>query len=322
MNVNMKFMENSAEVMAKKLFMGGLGILPTETVYGLAANAHNSKAIERLYQVKNRPTDHPSIIHIGSFESLNYWVKKVPQYASELMAQFWPGPLTLVLEKSRRAQGIFLGGQNSVAVRFPNHPMQKKILINLQNMGIYGLVIPSANIFGRLSPTKFEHVESELLEKLNDDNDFGFDGGSTTVGIESTIVDCRSSIPNVLRPGTLVSSKLFKTLNLEKESTKTHKVSLKFPGNLPKHYAPKKKVVLNDEIQPNDGVIALANVLIPEGTIVLARPDSYENMARVLYQTFFNADQLNIDRINVLINDYSNEIAIAILDRVKRAASN
>ena len=109
---------------------------------------------------------------------------------------------------------------------------------------------------------------------------------------------------------------------LFRSSTRTHKVILKFPGNLPKHYAPKKKVVLNDEIQPNDGVIALANVLIPEGTIVLARPDSYENMARVLYQTFFNADQLNIDRINVLINDYSNEIAIAILDRVKRASAN
>ena len=302
---------------------GALGILPTETVYGLAAVADNLGAVKRLYWVKNRPVDHPSIVHIGSKELLNFWAVDIPNFARDLIEVFWPGPLTLIFQKSPKVNSFITSGQTSIAIRYSNNPTLVKIQDNLTSKGFHGLVVPSANIFGKVSPTLIQNLDQELLKRLNVNLDFIVDDGPAIVGIESTIVDCRTNVPVMLRRGVITKSHISDVTGLAIKDLKSNSnLSINFSGSHPRHYVPNKPVVLNQRIKSKDGVIALSNIEIPSEVVRIASPATYMEFAAKLYALFVKADHLPVDRINVIIESDTDEIALAILDRVIRASDN
>ena len=178
---------------ARNLKAGALIGLPTETVYGLAADAENESAVRRIYEAKGRPFDHPLIVHIGSIEYLEKWAIDIPHYALLLAEKFWPGPLTLILKRSKIAKNFVTGGQESVAIRYPRNEVALSVLRNFHHLGGQGLAAPSANKFGAVSPTDANAVEEEIGHKLEVGKDFILDGGQSDVGVESTIVDCFST---------------------------------------------------------------------------------------------------------------------------------
>src|SRR3954447_13930879 len=178
---------------ARILRSGGLVAFPTETVYGLGADASTASAMAKLYAVKRRPADHPVIVHFASAEAAFGWAREVPESARKLAKAFWPGPLTLVLKRSQKAQDFVTGGQDTVGLRLPSHPVARELL---QLFG-RGVAAPSATRFGRVSPTTAAHVRADLGAEV----DLVLDGGPTEVGIESTIVDCTSARPTILRVG-------------------------------------------------------------------------------------------------------------------------
>ncbi|HZI11045.1 MAG TPA: L-threonylcarbamoyladenylate synthase, partial [Myxococcus sp.] len=183
---------------------GGVIALPTETVYGLAANAEDELAVRRVFAIKGRPATHPLIVHIPGVEHLASWAREVPEAAHRLASAFWPGPLTLVLPRTPRATDAVTGGQDTVALRVPGHPVALEVLRRLGG----GLAAPSANRFGRVSPTMAEHVRQDL----GGDVDLVLDGGPCTVGVESTIVDLSSDAPAILRPGGLAAEEVERVL--------------------------------------------------------------------------------------------------------------
>ena len=168
---------------------GHLVAFPTETVYGLGADATNEKAVSRIYEVKGRPTDHPLIVHISSMELLDKWASEIPEYAIKLAGAFWPGPMTLVLKRTDLAKDFITGGQDTVAIRVPFHTLANQLLKEFESLGGDGVAAPSANRFGKVSPTNSQAVEEELDNFLLE-NDQILDGGQSQIGIESTIIDC------------------------------------------------------------------------------------------------------------------------------------
>jgi L-threonylcarbamoyladenylate synthase len=217
--------EKAAEV----LRAGGLVALPTETVYGLGANAEDPSAVARIFQVKGRPPSHPLIVHIGGAEHLDDWVQDVPATARLLAEHFWPGPLTLVLRRGRRVPLEATGGLETVAVRVPDHPVALALLTAFGG----GVTAPSANRFGSVSPTTADHVRAELGEAV----DFVLDGGPCEVGVESTIVDATGEIPSILRPGGVTREDLEAVLGFPIAVPSTSHVRV--PGQHPSHYAPR-----------------------------------------------------------------------------------
>ncbi|WP_159942114.1 MULTISPECIES: L-threonylcarbamoyladenylate synthase [unclassified Nocardiopsis] len=222
------------EKAAHVLRTGGLVALPTETVYGLGANAEDPDAVARIFAVKGRPPSHPLILHIGDTARLRDWVEDVPDTARVLAGRFWPGPLTLVLRRGRRVPLEVTGGLETVAVRVPAHPAALALLEAFGG----GVTAPSANRFGSVSPTTARHVR----EELGADVDLVLDGGPCGVGVESTIVDATGEEPSILRPGGVAREDLEEALGGPVSTPATSPVRV--PGQHPSHYAPHARVVL------------------------------------------------------------------------------
>jgi L-threonylcarbamoyladenylate synthase len=214
---------------ADVLRRGGLVAFPTETVYGLGADALNVGAVRRIFEVKGRPTSHPLIVHLGAASWLETWARDVPDSAHRLAARFWPGPLTLILKRSARVGDHVTGGQDTVGLRVPGHEIARALLSSFGS----GIAAPSANRFGRVSPTTASHVRADL----GDDVDLIIDGGTCDVGIESTIVDVTRGRPVVLRPGWITTTEIASTLGVSVSDADD--ASPRAPGTLEMHYAPR-----------------------------------------------------------------------------------
>ncbi len=302
---------------------GGLVALPTETVYGLGANAADPAAVTRVFQVKGRPPSHPLIVHLGGPEHLDGWVDQVPAAARLLADHFWPGPLTLVLRRGRRVPREATGGLDTVAVRVPDHPVALALLAAFDG----GVAAPSANRFGSVSPTTADHVRAELGDAV----DFVLDGGPCEVGVESTIVDTTGEIPSILRPGGVTREDLEAVLGYPLADGSTSRVRV--PGQHPSHYAPRARVVL---VEP-DKVLAEAElaqehghqvgVLVPpaladapvKAHAVVALPDSMTAYAHGLYGLLRQLDQRGCDLI-VASLPVEQGLGLAIANRLRRAA--
>jgi L-threonylcarbamoyladenylate synthase len=278
---------------------GHLVAFPTETVYGLGADATNEKAVARIYEVKGRPTDHPLIVHISSMELLDKWASEMPEYAIKLARNFWPGPMTLVLKRTNLAKDFITGGQDTVAIRVPSYTLANQLLKEFESLGGYGVVAPSANRFGKVSPTNSEAVEEEVGKFLIE-NDQILDGGQSQIGIESTIIDCTSNIARILRPGSITSEMIESLLNKIVGTADLINSNVKAPGLLETHYAPNAYVVFNGVISPGDGFIALEEIPTPDGAIRLASPKDINDYAQVLYSALRLADKKGIKTVKVI----------------------
>ena len=302
---------------------GGLIGFPTETVYGLAAVAENEKAVRRIYEVKGRPLDHPVIVHIGTFEEIDYWAKEISSQARTLAKTFWPGPLTLIVKRAEPAGDWLTGGQETVALRMPAHPVALEILRKLGK----GLAAPSANKFGSVSPTSALHVLQDLSKSLDALRDAVIDGGSCEVGVESTIVDCTSSKPKVLRPGAITQSQIDDVLEQTSDNQPVN--AIKAPGLLASHYAPKAKVLLANDFEEVQelarnisglfGFIATEKLPTPTGSLRLSMPKDNEDYAKELYDALRNGDDQGLQNIIAVLPE-GDDIAIAIRDRLAKAA--
>ena len=303
---------------AKALKDGHLVAFPTETVYGLGADASNDKAVGRIYSVKRRPADHPLIVHISSINQLDKWAIDIPEYAIKLAREFWPGPMTLILKRSELAKDFITGGQDYVGLRVPNQPEALALLSEFESLGGPGVAAPSANRFGAVSPTSSNAVNEELGQFLNNE-DFILDGGQCLIGIESTIIDCTKGFPRVLRPGAITTKMVEKTINLD-TSLNNNKINVRASGLLESHYSPLAKVFLDSLTEHGDGFLALANIPTPEGAIRLASPATTEQYAHELYSALRLADNLKLNKVIAkLPND--GDLSDAIKDRLTKAAT-
>jgi L-threonylcarbamoyladenylate synthase len=304
---------------------GGLVAFPTETVYGLGADASNPDALRHLYAVKGRPVDHPVIVHIGSIQQLGQWAKEVPEAAQKLAEAFWPGPLTLILPRTDQVPDTVTGGQDTVGIRIPNHPTA---LALLQVFG-GGIAAPSANRFGRLSPTTAQHV----LNDLGGDADLILDDGACSVGVESTIVAFPDGKPTILRPGMITEAQVKAVLAGLLQETHSGLSIPRVSGSLASHYAPRTPVCLVDsdallrEVQKGgtQNTAVLARSPIPpelSGTADLhwlVAPSKAAGYAQNLYANLRRLDELNATRIYVEAVPQDGEWA-AIYDRLQRAS--
>ena len=302
---------------AAVLIAGGLVAFPTETVYGLGADACNAASIARIYSVKGRPADHPLIVHVASMDGLGDWASDVPAYAIALARDFWPGPMTLVVRRSDLAGDFVTGGQDTVGVRVPNHPVALGLLKAFVRAGGKGVAAPSANRFGNVSPTTAQAVATELGDYLADGDQI-LDGGPCDVGVESTIIDCTGDVPKILRPGAVTAQMIQECTGLEVVGTVEEPV-IRVSGSLDSHYAPVAKVLLCETPTAGQGFIAHANIQTPEGVVRLASPHTDEEFARVLYSALREADVQGLAEV-VVMQPIGIGIAVAIRDRLKRAA--
>ena len=224
----------------------GLVAMPTETVYGLAGNADDEKAVKKIFEAKNRPTTHPLIVHITGEEALDHWAKDIPQSAYVLARRFWPGPLTMILKKADRVGDWVTGGQDSVGLRCPSHPWAVALIKAFAGKHHRGIAAPSANTFGRISPTCAQHVRDDLGEKPKGKVDLILDGGDCDVGVESTIINLSGERPEILRHGAITRHMLEEALGCSIPDG--GKNSPRASGTLKSHYAPVTKVILVDDI--------------------------------------------------------------------------
>lgn len=286
------------------LIAGGLVAIPTETVYGLAADASNETAVRRIFAAKGRPADHPLIVHVASPEQLAHWAAEVAPPARRLADTCWPGPLTLLVPRAAHVLDVVTGGRGTVGVRVPAHPMALDLL---QRFG-GGLAAPSANRFGKVSPTTAQHV----VDDLGDSVDLVLDGGPCPVGVESAIVDCTTSPPQVLRPGGIPTEQISQLLggNLAGASGPS-----RASGMLESHYAPRARVVLVD-------TAAQARDTADEygGSMVLDRTDDLAAYARLLYADLRAADRSGAPVVVAVLPPAAG-LGHAIRDRLYKAAA-
>ncbi len=302
---------------AANLLAGGLVAFPTETVYGLGADACNADAVARIYSVKGRPADHPLIVHVASMDGLGDWADEVPGYAISLARDFWPGPMTLVVKRSELAGDFVTGGQDTVGVRVPDHPVALGLLEAFERAGGKGVAAPSANRFGNVSPTTAQAVADELGDYL-EDGDQILDGGACDVGVESTIIDCTGDVLKILRPGAITAQMIAESSGLKVVGV-VEDSAIRVSGSLEAHYAPIAKVLLCETPTTGQGFIAHANIQTPEGVIRLASPGNDEEFARILYSALRSADEQGLAEV-VVMQPIGIGIAVAIRDRLKRAA--
>jgi len=294
---------------------GNLVAFPTETVYGLGADASNGDAVAKIYAAKGRPADHPLIVHISSMDGIGYWADEISDYAIALARAFWPGPMTLICKRSPEAKDFVTGGQETVGLRVPDHVVALALLDAAKQLGVQGIAAPSANRFGHVSPTTADAVREELSTYLSP-KDSILDGGPSSVGVESTIIDCTGSNPHILRPGAITQAMIEEITGL-KVTDAAHEIRVS--GSLENHYAPQAKVLLDTTPQPCDGYIATSDKPTPEGVIRLAAPQTVEEFARILYASLRDADSQKISRI-CIDQPLGDGLAIAICDRLQRAA--
>jgi L-threonylcarbamoyladenylate synthase len=304
---------------AANLLIGGLVAFPTETVYGLGADACNADAVARIYSVKGRPADHPLIVHIHSMQAMGQWVGDVPEYAIALGRDFWPGPMTLIFKRSSLAQDFITGGQDTVGIRVPNHVVALGLLEAFHNLGGCGVAAPSANRFGHVSPTTADAVSEELSAYLSKEDQV-LDGGPCAVGVESTIIDCTGDAPRILRPGGITSEMVEESTGLKPtlvDSTDTEQIRVS--GSLEKHYSPAAKVIIDQTPVSGQGLIALSRCVTPIGVTRLAAPKNIDEFARDLYSALRKADELGLTEV-VVEQPQGDGLAIAIRDRLMRAS--
>ena len=311
---------------AATLAAGNLVAFPTETVYGLGADACNANAVARIYNVKGRPSDHPLIVHIASMQRMGDWADNIPEYAIKLARDYWPGPMTLVLMRSSLAQDFITGGQETVGVRVPDHVVARAVLEAFEHIGGRGVAAPSANRFGQVSPTTAAAVAEELGEFL-DSADQIIDGGACSVGVESTIIDCTGDAPRILRPGAITVAMIETSAGMKISvggKTKTNKadeeIAIRVSGSLENHYAPAAKVILDQEPVEGQGFMALDDIPTPLGVFRLASPKDSDEFARVLYTALRQADSDALTEV-VVKHPEGDGIAVAIRDRLSRAAN-
>jgi L-threonylcarbamoyladenylate synthase len=308
---------------AANLLAGGLVAFPTETVYGLGADACNADAVARIYAVKGRPADHPLIVHVASMDGLGDWADDVPEYAIGLARDYWPGPVTLVVRRSGLAGDFVTGGQDTVGVRVPDHPVALGLLEAFVRAGGKGVAAPSANRFGNVSPTTAQAVSDELGDYLAVGDQI-LDGGACEVGVESTIIDCTGDVPKILRPGAITVQMIADSTGLEvvgqtSDSEAVDTQVIRVSGSLEAHYAPAATVILDQSPVAGQGFIAMADVVAADGVVRLAAPTSHEEFAQVLYSALRAADERGLETV-VVQQPVGEGIAVAIRDRLKRAA--
>ena len=303
--------------------------LPTETVYGLGADADNPRAVARMYAAKDRPDDHPVIVHCASRDSVQAWTRAVPDWAELLAADCWPGPLTLILPRSERAGDYLTGGQDTIGVRVPSHPTMREVLISFGS----AIAAPSANRFGRVSPTTAQHVLAELGDRLDPARDLILDGGPCAIGVESTIVDATGAHPRILRPGHITAPRIEQVTGLRVLGAAG---ALRAPGGLVTHYAPHAPVLLAERSAAADllrrvtetgsgariGLIALAEVRVDPVTPVtrLCTPVNAAEYAKDLYAALRAADDSGMDVV-VAVLPADHGVGTAVRDRLRRAAT-
>jgi L-threonylcarbamoyladenylate synthase len=305
---------------------GGLVAMPTETVYGLAADASNEAAVRAIFAAKGRPADHPVIVHIPDVAAMHHWAVEVPAAADALAAAFWPGPLTLVLKRAPAVSDLITGGQDTVGLRCPSHPLAQALLKAFGR----GVAAPSANRFGRISPTSARHVIEDLGLKPDGAVDLVLDGGSCPVGIESTIVDLSGPTPRLLRPGAVTREQLERVLGVPVGGSDSG--APRVSGALEKHYAPRTAL----EVVPVGDVAARVATAAPEPVAVLApdwavrsapnlrlhllaadRPSDY---ARALYENLRRLDGCGAVRL-IVAEPPAGPDWEAVRDRLKRASA-
>jgi len=297
---------------AQILRAGGLVAFPTETVYGLGADASSEKAVARLYAVKRRPADHPVIVHFASADDAFDWASEVPDAARTLAKQFWPGPLTLILKRSFKAKDFVTGGQPSVGLRVPSHPVARQLLKEFGG----AVAAPSANRFGQVSPTTAAHVR----EDLGQDVDLVLEGGPSEVGIESTIVDLSSGSAVLLRPGAITRQEIDAIVRVTGEQS-----AVRHSGGLERHYAPRTPArmvpahALDKEISKGKSVAVLAFSRPDERVdFWLRMPREPRAYAQKLYAALRELDSAGCEQILVEAPPDAPEWA-AVRDRLKRA---
>ena len=312
--------ETAIKVAAAALINGDLVAFPTETVYGLGADATNKDAIARIYKVKGRPVGHPLIVHISSLANLDKWARDIPEYAVKLARAFWPGPMTLILPRTDLAKDFITGGQDNVGIRIPSHTVALALLKEFEDQGGLGVAAPSANRFGAVSPTTATSVEIELVDYLSD-NDQILDGGPCLVGVESTIINCTRDKPSILRPGAITKEMIEDTIGItiDLNTSNSESVQIKAAGLLETHYAPNAKIFLTGSPTLGDGFIALDSFTTPTGVVRIAAPKTNEEYAQVLYQAFRLADSKGLSKVFV-IPPTGGGIAVAINDRLAKSA--
>jgi len=314
---------NALASAAQSLREGSLVAFPTETVYGLGADATNAQAVARIYEVKGRPSDHPLIVHIADLKYLDQWIADIPEYAIALAREFWPGPMTLILKRSDLAKDFITGGQNTVGIRIPDNSLALGLLEAFHKLGGAGIAAPSANRFGQVSPTTAKAVQEELGDYLSE-VDLVLDGGQSAVGVESTIIDCTGEIPRILRPGAIteaMAESVIKVKVAENSSTDSIGSVIRVSGSLKNHYAPKAKVILDQTPIAGSGFIALEKIPTPAGVIRLAAPRSVDEFARLLYESMRAGDHQNL--ATIYIEQPKGEgIAVAIRDRLLKASKS
>jgi L-threonylcarbamoyladenylate synthase len=301
----------------------GLVAFPTETVYGLGADAENSSAVRAMFSAKGRPADHPVIVHLAGAEHIEAWAREVPPVARTLAAAFWPGPMTLVLRRSSRARDFVTGGLDTVGLRVPSHPVARALLAAFGG----AIAAPSANRFGRVSPTTAQHVLAELDGHI----DLILDGGPCIVGLESTIIDLTGEQPAILRPGGVTAEQIAAALGVPIVSGRHN--APRVSGNLESHYAPRARV----EIVTSEELISRAFKLAATGLKVAIIADACDNFttdeefvhialpadetkrARSLYAALRLVDEVGCDvALTTLLQEAG--LGVAIADRLRRAA--
>jgi L-threonylcarbamoyladenylate synthase len=293
---------------AEALKRGDLVVIPTETVYGLACNALDPNAVQKVFDAKGRPSENPLIVHIAGFEQLEHVAESWPQVAEQLAERFWPGPLTLVLPRKSAVPKVTTAGLDTVAVRVPSHP----VALNVITVAGVPIAAPSANIFMGLSPTSAEDVDPEIAERAA----LVIDGGRCEVGLESTVVDLSGEHPRILRPGGVTRAQIQAVVgrplgHLPPPSVKAG------PGMYPRHYAPNAKVVIVDKI---DGIGPGLTFQEARSSDQIKMPDDPRAYGANLYRALRRLDQLGVETIYVE-NPPSHPDWEAVHDRLKKASS-
>lgn len=312
---------------------GGLVGIPTETVYGLAADAENQEAVQSIYKAKNRPSNHPLIVHLANAKAIPRWVSDFNEDAKKLTDTFWPGPLTIILKKSAVAKDFVTGGQDTVALRCPSHPIAHRLLEIFDRGQGKGLAAPSANSFGRISPSTAQHVRDDLGEKPEGKVDLIIDGGPCEVGIESTILDLSGDTPRILREGAIDSDQISSVIGKPVMHGTVYN-SPRVSGTLKSHYAPKHKMemVSVQDLPGRTQFLARQfktfGLIAPEKIARRFKPvsektfaySSVPELSAHLYQWMHDLDKEDIDRIFVVPPEYSPSSA-GVLDRLTRASA-
>jgi L-threonylcarbamoyladenylate synthase len=307
---------------AETLRRGGLVAFPTETVYGLGADADNPAALARLYAVKGRPAGHPVIVHVGAPSQLADWAAEVPEAARRLGDALWPGPLTVLVRRAARVRDAVTGGGDTVGVRVPDQPVALALLHAFDG----GVAAPSANRFGQVSPTTADDVRADL----GDDVDIVIDDGPCTVGVESTIVDCTGDELVIVRPGGVTRQRIEEVSGQRVSSGRDGLV--RAPGTLKSHYAPEATVLVvgHDEVAPRAQALLAAGQRVavlgvaatpdlPPDVVVLDAPRDADEYARVLYGRLREADRRGVD-VLLAVPPADAGVGVAVADRLRRAS--